>query len=91
MNRIPLITPPLPKQRTIAYVLGTLDDKIELNRRMNQTLEEMARAIFRDWFVDFGPTRAKIQGLEPYLPPELWDLFPDNLVDSDLGEIPEGW
>ena len=51
----------------------------------------MARAIFRDWFVDFGPTRAKIQGLEPYLPPELWDLFPDNLVDSDLGEIPEGW
>ena len=58
---------------------------------MNQTLEEMARAIFRDWFVDFGPTRAKIQGLDPYLPSELWDLFPDNLVDSELGEIPEGW
>ena len=91
MNRIPLITPPLPKQRTIAYVLGTLDDKIELNRRMNRTLEEMAQAIFQDWFVDFGPTRAKMEGLGPYLPLELWDLFPDELVDSELGEIPEGW
>ena len=68
-----------------------MDDKIELNRRMNRTLEEMARAIFKDWFVDFGPTRAKMEGLEPYLPPELWDLFPDELVDSELGEIPEGW
>ena len=51
----------------------------------------MARAIFQDWFVDFGPTRAKMEGLDPYLPPELWDLFPDELVDSELGEIPEGW
>ena len=83
--------PPMPEQQAIAHVLGTLDDKIELNRRMNQTLEEMARAIFRDWFVEFGPTRAKIQGLDPYLPPELWDLFPDELVDSELGEIPEEW
>ena len=58
---------------------------------MNRTLEEMARAIFQDWFVDFGPTRAKMGGQEPYLPPELWDLFPDELVDSELGEIPEGW
>ena len=58
---------------------------------MNQTLEEMARAIFQDWFVDFGPVRAKLEGREPYLPPELWDLFPDRLVDSELGEIPEGW
>ena len=58
---------------------------------MNRTLEEMARAIFQDWFVDFGPTRAKMEGLEPYLFPELWDLFPDELVDSELGEIPEGW
>ncbi len=58
---------------------------------MNQTLEEMARAIFQDWFVDFGPVRAKLEGREPYLPPDLWDLFPDRLVDSELGEIPERW
>ncbi len=83
--------PPLPEQRHIAQILGTLDDKIELNRRMNQTMEEMARAIFQDWFVDFGPVRAKQEGREPYLLPELWDLFPDRLVDTELGEIPEGW
>ena len=58
---------------------------------MNQTLEEMARAIFQDWFVDFGPVRAKLEGREPYLPPELWDLFPDRMADSELGEVPEGW
>ena len=58
---------------------------------MNRTLEEMARAIFRDWFVDFGPVRAKLEGREPYLPPELWGLFPDQLEDSELGEIPAGW
>ena len=86
---IPL--PPLPEQRRIAHILGTLDDKIELNRRMNQTLEQMARAIFQDWFVDFGPTRAKLEGREPYLPPELWSLFPDRLVQTQLGEAPEGW
>ena len=83
--------PALPEQKSIAHVLGTLDDKIELNRRMNRNLEEMARAIFQDWFVDFGPTRAKMEGLDPYLPSELWNLFPDELVDSELGEIPEGW
>ena len=87
--RIPC--PQLPVQRSIAHILGTLDDKIELNRRMNRTLEEMARAIFQDWFVDFGPTRAKMGGQEPYLSPELWDLFPDELVDSELGQMPEGW
>ena len=81
----------LGEQRAIAHILGTLDDKIELNRRMNQTLEEMARAIFQDWFVNFGPVRAKQEGREPYLPPELWGLFPDRLVASELGEIPEGW
>ena len=85
----------LEEQQAIAHILGTLDDKIELNRRMNQTLEAMARAIFQDWFVDFGPVRAKLprelEGREPYLPPELWDLFPDDLVDSELGEIPKGW
>ena len=79
------------EQRAIAHILGTLDDKIELNRQMNQTLEAMARSIFRDWFVDFGPVRAKMEGQDPYLPPELWDLFPDDMVDSELGEIPEGW
>ena len=86
---IPL--PSLPEQRAIAHILGTLDDKIELNRRMNQTLEAMARAIFQDWFVDFGPVRAKLEGREAYLPPELWDLFPDRLAASELGEVPEGW
>ena len=91
LRSIEIPIPPLPEQRAIAHVLGTLDDKIELNRRMNRTLEEMARAIFHDWFVDFGPTRAKMEGQEPYLPPELWGLFPDELVDSELGEIPEGW
>ena len=83
--------PPLPEQRAIAHILGTLDDKIELNRRLNQTLEAMARAIFQDWFVDFGPVRAKLAGQEPYLPPELWALFPDRLAATELGEAPEGW
>ena len=91
LSDIPIVLPHLSKQRGIAHVLGTLDDKIELNRRMNRTLEEMTQAIFQDWFVDFGPTRAKMEGQEPYLPPELWGLFPDELVDSELGEIPEGW
>ena len=89
MVEIPL--PPLPAQRAIAHILGTLDDKIELNRRMNETLEAMARAIFQDWFVDFGPTRAKMEGRQPYLPPEVWSQFPDRLADSELGPIPEGW
>ena len=91
LGTFPIRIPLLPEQRAIAHILGTLDDKIELNRRMSRTLEEMARAIFQDWFVDFGPTRAKMGGQEPYLPPELWDLFPEQLVDSELGEIPEGW
>ena len=91
LSQLPVRMPPLREQRAIAHVLGTLDDKIELNRRMNRTLKEMARAVFQDWFVDFGPTRAKMEGQEPYLPPELWDLFPKRLVNSELGEIPEGW
>ena len=91
LDHIDVALPPLPEQRGIAHILGALDDKIELNRRMNETLEQMARAVFQDWFVDFGPVRANLEGREPYLPPELWDLFPDRLVDSELGEIPEGW
>ena len=90
LDHLIVLLPPLPTQRAIAHILGTLDDKIELNRRMNETLEGMARAIFQDWFVDFGPVRAKLEGREPYLPPELWGLFPERLVDSELGEIPEG-
>ena len=97
MNRIPLLTPPLDEQRAIAHVLGTLDDKIELNRRMNETLEAMARALFRSWFVDFEPVRAKMEGRWrpgeslPGLPAHLHPLFPDRLVPSELGDIPEGW
>ena len=83
--------PPLSEQRAIAHVLGTLDDKIELNRRMNETLEAMARALFRSWFVDFDPVRAKMEGRDTGLPADLADLFPDRLVDSELGFIPEGW
>ncbi len=88
LDSLSVAVPPLPEQRTIAHILGTLDDKIELNRRMNGTLEAMARAIFRDWFVDFGPIRAKAEGREPYLAPELWDLFPDALDDEGK---PVGW
>ena len=84
--RVPL--PPLPEQHAIAATLGALDDKIELNRRMCETLESMARALFRDWFVDFGPTRAKMAGTAPYLAEDLWSLFPDRLDDEGK---PEGW
>jgi type I restriction enzyme S subunit len=93
--RLPL--PPLHEQRAIAHILGTLDDKIELNRRRNATLEAMARALFKAWFVDFEPVRAKLDGRWqrgqslPGLPAHLYELFPDRLVDSDLGEIPAGW
>jgi len=89
--------PPLSEQRAIAHILDTLDDKIELNRRMSQTLEAMARALFKAWFVDFEPVRAKMEGRWqrgqslPGLPAHLYDLFPDRLVDSELGPIPEGW
>ncbi len=79
------------EQRAIAHILGTLDDKIELNRRMNETLEEIARALFKSWFVDFDPVRAKMESRDPGLPKHLADLFPDRLVDSELGLIPEGW
>jgi len=83
--------PPLLEQRAIAHILGTLDDKIELNRRMNETLEAMARALFKSWFVDFDPVRAKAEGRDPGLPKHLADLFPDSFEDSELGEIPAGW
>lgn len=79
------------EQRAIAHVLGTLDDRIELNRRMNGTLEATARALFKSWFVDFDPVRAKMEGRDTGLPQYIADLFPDRLVDSEMGEIPEGW
>ena len=91
LNKISLLIPPLPEQRAIAHILGTLDDKIELNRRMNETLEAMARALFKSWFVDFSPVRAKMEGRDTGLPPHIAELFPDRLVPSELGEIPEGW
>ena len=91
IRRLPVCTPSLSEQRAIAHILGTLDDKIELNRWMNETLEAMARALFRSWFVDFDPVRAKVEERDPGLPKPIADLFPNRLVDSDLGEIPEGW
>src|SRR5690606_31987621 len=89
--------PDLPEQSAIAHILGTLDDKIELNRKQNETLEAMARALFKAWFVDFEPVRAKMEGRWqrgqslPGLPAHLYVLFPDRLVESEQGEIPEGW
>lgn len=83
--------PSYPEQRAIAHILGTLDDKIELNRQMNETLEGIARAIFKSWFVDFDPVHAKAQGRDTGLPSEISDLFPDSFEDSPLGPIPKGW
>ena len=91
LSGLTLDLPPASEQRAIAHILGTLDDKIELNRRMNETLEAMARALFKSWFVDFDPVRAKAEGRDPGLPKPIADLFPDRLVDSELGEIPAGW
>ena len=94
---VSIVYPSLSEQRAIAGVLGALDDKIELNRRMNETLEQMARALFKSWFVDFHPVRAKMEGRWrlgqslPGLPAHLYDLFPSRLVPSELGPIPAGW
>lgn len=87
---IPICVPEPAEQKTIAHILGTLDDKIELNRKMNETLEAMARALFKSWFVDFDPVRAKAEGRDTGLPKHLADLFPDSFADSELGEIPKG-
>ena len=83
--------PHLSEQQAIAHVLGTLDDKIELNRRMNETLEALTRALFKSWFINFDPVRAKMEGRDSGLPKPLAELFPDRLVDSEIGAIPEGW
>jgi type I restriction enzyme S subunit len=91
LKALDVVLPPEPEQHAIAHILGTLDDKIELNRGMNETLEAMARALFKSWFVDFDPVHAKAEGRDPGLPKPLVDLFPDSFDDSELGEIPKGW
>ena len=98
LGKLEFQLPPKTIQDEVANILGSLDDKIELNRRMNDTLEAIARAMFKSWFVDFDPVRARMSGEPPAsicqrlgLTPDLLALFPDRLVDSDLGEIPEGW
>ena len=102
LRSMDIVLPPLPEQKAIAHILGTLDDKIELNRKMNDTLAAMARAIFKSWFVDFDPVRikaeAKAEGRSPNyalkklgLSPEIAALFPDEFEDSELGKIPKGW
>ena len=91
LKALDVVLPPEPEQRAIAHILGTLDDKIELNRRMSETLEAMARALFKSWFVDFDPVRAKATGRNTGLPKHIADLFPDSFEDSEMGEIPRGW
>ena len=92
IRRIPIVLKPLAEQKAIAAVLGALDDKIELNRRMNTKLEEMARALFQSWFVDFDPVRAKLDAWQSVgLDPATAALFPSNLEESPLGPIPQGW
>jgi type I restriction enzyme S subunit len=92
LERFEFPLPPLAEQKAIAAVLGALDDKIELNRRMNATLEAMARALFQSWFVDFDPVRAKLDGRQPVGMDEATAaLFPEHLEDSPLGHIPKGW
>ena len=86
-----ILVPGLYEQRAIAHILGSLDDKIELNRQMAQTLESIARAIFKSWFVDFDPVKPKMEGKQPEgMSEEVAALFPDKFVESELGMIPEG-
>ena len=98
LEMLPLPWPRHNQERnTIAHILGALDDKIELNRQMSKTLDAMAQALFKSWFVDFDPVRAKMEGWWcrgkslPGLPANLWGLFPDHMVRSEMGNIPEGW
>jgi len=92
LEALPIPLPPLAEQRAIAAVLGGLDDKIDLNRRMNATLEAMARALFQSWFVDFDPVRAKLDGREPFrLDQATADLFPETFEETPVGHVPKGW
>ena len=91
LGSIEIEIPPIEEQKAIAHILSTLDNKIELNRKTNETLEAMAKALFKSWFVDFDPVRAKAEGRPAGLPAEISDLFPDSFEDSELGDIPSGW
>ena len=91
VHPIPVSVPHVTEQRAIAHILGTLDDKIELNRRRNATLDAIAQALFKSWFVDFDPVRAKMVGREVGLPKQIADLFPCRFVESDIGNVPIGW
>jgi len=91
LRKIELSFPDFGEQKAISQILGTLDDKIELNRKTNETLEGIAKALFKSWFVDFDPVRAKAEGRPTELPDEISELFPDSFEDSELGEIPSGW
>jgi type I restriction enzyme, S subunit len=91
LARLTIVIPPADEQSAIGHILKTFDDKIGINRRMNQTLEAIAHALFKSWFVDFDPVRAKSEGRNPGLPPHLADLFPDSFEESELGWIPSGW
>jgi type I restriction enzyme S subunit len=89
---IPVCVPKPKEQRAIASVLGALDDMIEVNREINETLEELARALFKSWYVDFDPVRAKLEGRPPAgMDAATAALFPDHFQDSELGQIPKGW
>jgi len=91
LSALPFVVPPLEEQRAIANILGTLDDKIELNRKMSETLEALAQALFKSWFVDFDPVRAKAEGRDPGLPAHVAALFPDSFEEFAGVEIPAGW
>jgi len=92
MPDFPIAVPDLPTQRAIAHALGTLDDKIELNRTTNETLESMARCLFKSWFVEFDPVRTKAEGRQPSgMDADTAKLFPSQFVESESGPIPKGW
>jgi len=91
LKSLKVLLPPEVEQRAIANILGTLDDKIELNLRMAETLESIARVLFKSWFINFDPVRAKVEGRDTGLPEPIADLFPDSFEDSEMGEIPKGW
>ena len=91
LREVPVSLPPLGEQKAIANILGKLDDKIELKRKTSETLEGIAKALFKSWFVNFDPVRAKVEGRPTGLSNEISELFPDSFEDSELGEIPSGW
>lgn len=91
IERLEIPLPPVAEQQAIAHILGTLDAKIELDRRLNETLEAIAKALFKSWFIDFDPVRAKMDGREPGLSNHLADLFPESIENSAVGDIPKGW